>query len=283
MSSLKGLAWILLHGIAGFAIGLVTSGIILAVAAHWFLDDKTWIATYAPAAMFSAQLCATLGFLKGAQHAAVYSQRRPFWSLIGPAPGFRMRRVIVGTIAALIAEIIVEEMMSALIDPASGDFLDWIVWPSSVADWEWMLVSILFIPIQASGEELFFRGWLTQSLGQIVRSRLALVLIVSLLFALSHGISHDVLALPYYMLMSLGFSALSLRDCRLELAMGAHIAHNWLAVAVTSPRDDYASLPGKADLMLDPMDLVSVGLQMAVVCGSAELLRRYGRLTPSAA
>ena len=282
-SGFKGLAWILIHGIAGFVFGLVASGIVLVAAARLFFSNTPPMGSYTPAAMFCAQFCATLGFLKGAQYAAERSQHRPFWSLIGPVPGFQVRRVIVGLATALIAEILVVETTNALIDPASGDFLDWVVRPSSATDWEWMLASILVIPIQAGGEELFFRGWLTQSLGQAVRSRFALVLIVALLFALSHGISRDLLALPFYMLMSLGFSALSLGDGRLELAIGAHIAHNWLAAAGTSPHDDYASLPGKAEFTLEPMDLASIGLQMVLICSFAELLRRKGWLRPSAA
>lgn len=281
-SSFKGLAWILIHGIAGFAFGLVAGGIILVAAARLFLSDSPSMGSYTPAGLFCAKLGAILGFLKGAHYATVHSQRRPFWSLIGPTPGFQIGRVMVGIVAALVVEILVEQTISTLIDPASGVFPDWIVWPSSVTDWEWLLASILVIPIEAGCEELFFRGWLTQSIGQVVRSRFALVLIVALLFALSHEIRHEVLALPFYMLMSLGFSALSLWDCRLELAMGAHIAHNWLAVAVTS-RDDYSSLPGKTDLMLQPIDLVGVGLQMVILFAATALLRRKGWLTPSAA
>ena len=40
------------------------------------------------------------------------------------------------------------------------------------------------------------------------------------------GFSHGIFAVPYFVVMSLGLSALTLMDGRLELAIGAHAANN---------------------------------------------------------
>jgi len=101
------------------------------------------------------------------------------------------------------------------------------------------------------------------------------------LFALGHGFSHGILALPYFMLMSLGFSILSLRDGRLELAIGAHIAHNCLSVTMP-PKGELPSLFVGSHGMLGPLTLAESGIELVLVCGFAELLRRYGWLSPSA-
>ena len=49
------------------------------------------------------------------------------------------------------------------------------------------IVVLLTTPLQALGEEYAFRGYLMQAFGSLTRSRVAAVLVTSLLFALAHG------------------------------------------------------------------------------------------------
>jgi hypothetical protein len=78
----------------------------------------------------------------------------------------------------------------------------------------------------SGGRGIDLPRWLTQTLGQFLRHRWLLVLIVGLLFALAHGFSHGILAVLYFVIISLGLSTLTLMDGRLELAIGAHAANN---------------------------------------------------------
>lgn len=90
---------------------------------------------------------------------------------------------------------------------------------------------LLLIPFQAASEEMLFRGYLTQGLGRVFRSRTVIAIVVGLLFGALHFNAYGVLTVPYLLVLSIVFSAASLRDERLELAIGAHTAMNWLAVA----------------------------------------------------
>ena len=84
---------------------------------------------------------------------------------------------------------------------------------------------LLVIPFAAFAEELFFRAWLTQTIGHYLRSTITVVTLVAMLFAVSHT-QYDLRIKTAIFVNSLGFSALSLRDQRLELAIGAHLMTN---------------------------------------------------------
>ncbi|HEX7969941.1 MAG TPA: CPBP family glutamic-type intramembrane protease [Stellaceae bacterium] len=175
----------------------------------------------------------TAGWLIGLSGAARKSLRRPLMSLVSPDLRLDFSRIALGAGFWLGANILITMAMLlvyALAYPetlarASGDF----AWPST----EMLaaaLLSIVLFPLQAAGEEMAFRGWMTQTLGQLLRRRWLVALVVAVAFALAHGSYHGLFALPLYIVMSLGLSALTLLDQRLELAIGAHAANNIFVV-----------------------------------------------------
>ena len=93
-------------------------------------------------------------------------------------------------------------------------------------------LALLLIPLQSTSEELLFRGYLTQALGRMMRSRLLIAVIVALVFGALHLNTHGSLTIPYYAVFSLILSAVSLRDERLELAIGGHTGVNLFGFAV---------------------------------------------------
>ncbi|HEX9491058.1 MAG TPA: CPBP family glutamic-type intramembrane protease, partial [Stellaceae bacterium] len=68
---------------------------------------------------------------------------------------------------------------------------------------------------------------------QFLRWRWLLVLVVALVFALAHAPYDGPFVFPVYVIMSLGLSALTLLDQRVELAIGAHAANNVSVVIVS--------------------------------------------------
>jgi membrane protease YdiL (CAAX protease family) len=165
-----------------------------------------------------------------ARGAAVRSQRRPLLSLVSAELRLMPSRVLIGAGLWLGASALLTALgllYDAMVDPVglADEFNDF-AWPTSPEVILSGLLCVALFPVQAAGEELIFRGWLTQTLGQFLRWRWLLVLIVGLLFALAHGFSHGIFAVPYFVVMSLGLSALTLMDGRLELAIGAHAANN---------------------------------------------------------
>jgi membrane protease YdiL (CAAX protease family) len=95
-----------------------------------------------------------------------------------------------------------------------------------------------------SAEELLFRGYLLQALGLRTRRTWLLVGISALVFGAMHMANTEVGAGPaliftYYVGFGAFLALITLRDNRLELAIGAHAANNLfvaLVVNATTPR-----------------------------------------------
>jgi membrane protease YdiL (CAAX protease family) len=151
----------------------------------------------------------------------VRSHRRPWRSLVAADLSIDWRRLAIGggvELAILAGQL-------ALVHALTG-------WPwrfSIPAGLPLVALALVLIPLQAASEEILFRGYLTQALGRIVRSRVLIAATVGLVFGLLHLNAYGLLTVPYFFVLSLIFSLVSLRDDRLELAIGGHAAMNLFA------------------------------------------------------
>lgn len=98
-----------------------------------------------------------------------------------------------------------------------------------------VFLALVFIPIQASAEELFFRGYILQVAGLRLRNMWVLCTLSGLLFGLPHLLNPEAsVNYPlfgfYYFAFGFTLAYISLRDGRLELALGVHIANNLFSV-----------------------------------------------------
>ena len=104
-----------------------------------------------------------------------------------------------------------------------------------------LVVAVVFIPIQTATEEILFRGYLMQGIGQVFKNGIAPLIITSVLFGLMHGTNPEAKAhgllimMPYYILFGAFLGILTLLDEGAELAMGIHCANNLVSsLLVTS-------------------------------------------------
>jgi membrane protease YdiL (CAAX protease family) len=104
-----------------------------------------------------------------------------------------------------------------------------------------MVVAVALVPLQSAAEELFFRGYLMQGLGHVLRRGWAALLATSALFALVH-LGNPELArfgrsfLAYYAGIGVVLGLATLLDDGLEVAIGAHAANNlWGSLVVSFP------------------------------------------------
>ncbi len=103
------------------------------------------------------------------------------------------------------------------------------------------VVSILFIPFQATFEEILFRGYLMQGFASVVRNRWFPLIMTSILFGLMHAFNPEVnefgflTMMPQYVGFGLIFGIITILDDGIEAAMGAHTANNiFLCIMVTN-------------------------------------------------
>lgn len=139
---------------------------------------------------------------------------------------------------------------------------------------QWFLLlplALVLTPLQTSAEEFFFRGYLLQGLGLLTRQRFVLIIVSSLLFAVPHFANPEMqrgavwLALLYFA-FGVFLTVITLKDNRLELALGVHAANN-LRFLFISTKD--SALPAPAIWILndpgDPrLDLVFFLVQIAI-------------------
>ena len=103
------------------------------------------------------------------------------------------------------------------------------------------IISLLFIPFQATFEEILFRGYLMQGFAVLVRNRWFPLIMTSVLFGLMHAFNPEVkdfgfiTMMPQYLLFGLVFGIATIMDDGIEVAMGAHTANNiFLCIFVTN-------------------------------------------------
>jgi len=212
---------------------------------------------------------------------AVKTLRRPFMSLIAAASHLELRRVLAGLCAWILSALLIIPLgwaVSLLFDPDRSQLP--IFHAPGLDVVEAIVLGVLIVPFQAGSEELLFRGWLTQTLGQAIRNPILLVVVVALLFALAHGFSAGPLALPYFMLGSVGLSAISLADQRLELSIGVHTAQNLFVLVIQTPMLDPIHRPtlfGATSVQIGLLELSSIALQFGLIYAitRAPLFRRW--------
>lgn len=140
-----------------------------------------------------------------------------------------------------------------------------------------LVVILLTSPLQAAGEEFFFRGYLMQALGSFTKTAWVPVVGSALVFAAFHGTQNLPLFLDRF-----GFGLLAgllvSRTGGLEAAIGAHVVNNLLAFGYAAFTSSVAEVKavqavGWVDLA---WDLLGFG-----ACAVASLLiaRRLGAAT----
>lgn len=111
---------------------------------------------------------------------------------------------------------------------------------------DYLLVIALLTPLQAAGEEYFFRGYLTQAVGGLfgrlapLVSRSAAVLIPALLFALAHGLGQSVPVFVDRLAFGIVAGILVIRTGGLEAGIAMHVLNNFMAFGFTLAFGDMA-------------------------------------------
>ncbi|HLA54330.1 MAG TPA: CPBP family intramembrane glutamic endopeptidase [Flavitalea sp.] len=141
-----------------------------------------------------------------------------------------------------------------------------------------VLISVLIIPLQASFEEIMFRGYLAQGIAAWTRSRWVALVVPSLLFGLLHIGNPEIkehgfwVAMPSYVLFGLAFGLIAILDDGIETVMGAHAINNIFgSVFITYKSSALATSALFYQIEVDPVRetliLIIVGAVFVAVLG----------------
>ena len=132
-------------------------------------------------------------------------------------------------------------------------------------------IALIFIPIQTSAEELFFRGYLLQWMGLRLKNKWILALLNGVLFFLPHIVNpemavNSILIGLGYFAIGFFFTLITLQDNGMELALGMHAANNLFAALFANYT--ISALPSPALFTVQTLDpvysLLSVVIGMTV-------------------
>lgn len=206
--------------------------------------------------------------------------RRPLATLVSPDRCFDWARAwhaaVVWAVLAL-AVILIEHLLYP------GRYRLTLDWARFVP---FLVLVTLLTPLQSLAEELLFRGYLMQSLALLLRRPMVIAVASSVLFALPHLLNPEVeryglwlMAINYFV-MGMLFALVTLRDGRLELAIGIHASNN-LMLALFANYEGSA-LETQAVFTAGELDPI-YSLVTLIACGAAFWWWMFGRgKTPSA-
>ncbi len=186
-----------------------------------------------------------------------YIHHRKFISLISTDSSLSWKKMLKGG-GVWFAMLTASTVISLLIDPNSLEF------NFNTNTFILMLVlSFLVFPIQASFEELFFRGYLMQGFGLLSKKPVVPLIITSLIFSLLHFfngsytlLSVDIVLQVFVLGLTLGI--ITLGENRLETAMGIHISNNIFATLIVSSQDSFGqNMPSLFNNFAPPDPLIN--------------------------
>jgi len=163
--------------------------------------------------------------------------KRPFLTLFTAAPKIRWRRIWHG-IALYGGLILLASLIEGtIIHPTAYQFVY-----DSNQFWWYALSILLLVPIQATAEEILFRGYILQATSLATRNFIILSLLNGVLFMLPHLFNAEIQISPVlialsYVLSGFFFTYITLKDNGAELAIGAHVVNNLFALMITNLAD----------------------------------------------
>ena len=218
-----------------------------------------------PLVSFVALMLASMAFLVGIWMAMRFIHNRSLRTLITPARSIAWGRFLQG----FALWFLLMGLVSALEAGLHPGRYSWTFHADKF--FPFAIVALFFIPFQTSAEELFFRGYLLQGVGLLKKNIWLLSGLSGFLFMAPHFLnpeasSNYLLMGLYYFSMGAFLAYITLRDGRLELALGVHAANNLFSVLIANYT--VSSLPSPFLLtvnVLDPVFSVPVALASMVV------------------
>jgi len=178
-----------------------------------------------PVIGFVVMMLAFIPFLFGVFLVVRYFHKRPFLTLVTPLSKMDWKQYFRG-LWIIFAILSFLSIVDSLFSPETYTLV--FQWSEFLP---FLLLALVLVPIQASTEELLFRGYVMQGIARLVKTRWVVVGLSSVLFMLPHlfnpeAASSPVLAAAAFIPVGIFLAIITLKSNSLELAMGAHTGFN---------------------------------------------------------
>jgi membrane protease YdiL (CAAX protease family) len=182
---------------------------------------------------FVVPMLASIFFLLGIFLAIRFIHQRPFRTLITSARKISWGRILQGFSAWFVLSGLMS-LAEALLFPGryvlTLDLREYI---------PFFFLALILVPIQTSAEELFFRAYILQGAGLRLKNIWILSAISGFLFMLPHLLNPEahlnyLIMGFFYFFIGAVLAYVTLRDGRLELALGLHAANNLFSALIAN-------------------------------------------------
>jgi CAAX amino terminal protease family. len=134
-----------------------------------------------------------------------------------------------------------------------------------------LILSLITFPIQASFEEVFFRGYLMQGVGLLSKKPIIPILVTSLFFGIGHimngtGMTLSVFPFIETVIIGIALATITLGEDGVETAIGIHVINNLYAVLIVStPEGIFGNLSSIVTTASNPYSDIFVTTAAAVI------------------
>jgi hypothetical protein len=244
-----------------------------------FESLNSWIHACFKEALITELLIKSIPFLfllSGIYLAVQKIHQRPFLTLITPTNSVQWRRLAVG-FGVWFVILSIQLLIQLIQAPQHFE------WNFHALPWLFFLpIALILTPLQTSAEELLFRGYFLQAIGQLIKHPVVLAISTSFPFAMAHLSNAEMIhgglwtGLTYAVL-SLFLVVVTLKDNRLELALGIHAANNLFILLIANSVDSSLKSPSilTQTTMTDPKFSFFASL-ISAIAAYAFLFRDYG-------
>lgn len=212
-------------------------------------------------------LASFAGIWAGVALACLFLHGQRFRTIFTPGGPGALRDLGRGMLFGLVFMIPSTAMGLLVADPVPGQqFTVWLIW---------IVPIVLLVFVQATGEELIFRGYLLQQLRGRWRHWAVWAVLPSVVFGLLHITGQrddggDIYYVAITAIMGIAMAVLVWRTGNLMAAIGLHVTVNTLSLTVIGPGGDLAgtqlwSFPEAALTALYQVDLIIVTLMLVFV------------------
>jgi membrane protease YdiL (CAAX protease family) len=164
--------------------------------------------------------------------------RRPFWSVAMPTAKIDLRGLLIGFgLSLVVGSLTVAVCGVAGVLHLEVVGIDWGVWLPLA------LIGLVGVFIQASSEEMFFRGYLTQFARRFTANPYVFLAIPAVLFALPHianvaALGGGLVAALPYLVEGLVYGWVAYRTGSLWMSVGIHWCNNLTGLVLVGMRGD---------------------------------------------
>jgi len=255
--------WRYLISFPGILIVWIFGGVLLTLPfVFWVLGDGNPATTYDSTGFigipvvgnFILVMITFFPFIIATPLAVRFIHTRPVQTLITAAPRVRWGRLLAGAAVWFVLAVVISVVESALYPGR------YVLTLQPRALLVYAVFALLLIPIQTTAEEFFFRGYLLQWMGLILKNKWLLALINGVIFLLPHLANPEMSVSSNALLMALGYFAfgffaalITLQDNGMELALGLHAANNLMVLFVNYP---VSALPSPSVFTVQTLDSV---------------------------